>query len=384
MKVLFLAGEYPETSNPVSGVFIKEYALLSSRFNEVAVIHGRSTDKGYVGIHCSPPIMEDGILTARFTFGKSLFRQSHFHLYVKGVLEVFSKLCASGFRPDIVHANYYFTGVPAAIIKKRYGIPYVLSEHLSAFPRRRLDRRAVRRARQGMEGASFILPVSKFLEVAIKEYGIKGNFEVVPNAVNPQVFYPSQRVMPEERRERKILTVAGLNPCKNYPFLFSALKILKENQRNGFQLRIVGEGQYRHEYESLVHNLGLKNEVLFLGRKTKPEIADLMRESDFFVLPSLCETFGCVLIEALACGLPVIASRVGPIPELIKPEHGILIDPTNLEELVTALKFMLENHHKYDPMKISGYAWKNFSHSAIGKRLEEVYRKTIYLAGNGL
>ncbi len=97
----------------------------------------------------------------------------------------------------------------------------------------------------------------------------------------------------------------------------------------GARLDIVGDGPRRGEYEALASELGVAAAVRFHGALTRDAIAPMMREADLLVLPSRTETFGIVVVEALACGLPVVATRVGALPELVDSAAGVLVDPAD-------------------------------------------------------
>ncbi len=126
-----------------------------------------------------------------------------------------------------------------------------------------------------------------------------------------------------------------------------------------------------------VEKLGLENVIKFHGYKDKKEIAEFMRNADLFVLPSEWENQPCVLIEALASGLPVVASEVGGIPEFINDSVGILVPPKDTQKLSAALDYMLDNFHRYDPEKIAAYARENFSYEAVANKLVNVYKRII-------
>jgi len=99
-----------------------------------------------------------------------------------------------------------------------------------------------------------------------------------------------------------------------------------------------------------------------------------MRECDFFVLPSFYENFGVVYIEAMACGKPVIATNAGGPKEIVNEDIGVLVPPKDVEALIKAIEYMLDNYQNYSTEKIAQYAKKRFSYEAIGKILDEVYK----------
>jgi len=265
--------------------------------------------------------------------------------------------------------------VPAIILGKIYRIPVVITEHCSCFSRRILTRINILKARFAMNRAKIILPVSKDLEQVIKSYGIENTFEVIPNTVDTKIFYPPFKNNKNNRK--RILLVALLSPVKGIPYLLKALAQLKA-KRQDFVLDIVGDGPNRKEYEAMARELGLGDIVRFHGLKAKPEVAEFMRQCDFFVLPSLWENLPCVLIEAMASGLPVVATNVGGIPEIINKEVGILVPPKDVNALTRAIDYMLDHYQNYSLERISKYAKENFSYETVGKTLDNIYREVLY------
>jgi glycosyltransferase involved in cell wall biosynthesis len=220
--------------------------------------------------------------------------------------------------------------------------------------------------------------VSTTLRQAIQAYGIKANFEVIPNAVNTSLFSPPGRK--DKKLPWKLLTVALLDPSekKGIRYLLQAAALLS-NTRD-VHVDIIGDGPKRQEYERLTVHLDIANKVTFHGLKSKPDVCELMRQADIFVLPSLQENCPCVIIEAMASGLPIVATKVGGIPEIVPPFAGVLIPPKDAHALASALSRVMnqvsEGKH-FSPKAISDYAKENFSYEAVGKHLHELYLELI-------
>lgn len=214
MKVLFIAGWFPQNDN-YTGIFVKEHALAVAREHKVAVIHGEKNSKQENKLEFSSTI-EDGMQILRFTYRKRSFFSSY-PRYIRGMLTSFEKIISSGFKPDIIHANIYFTGIPANIIGKKHNIPYVITEHYSGFQRKTLGRDDIKNAKKGMENAKYILPVSNALKEDITAYGIDGNFEIVPNTV-PDIFHYA----PDLRNKDAVKKSSAYRQCiqrRTFPIL---------------------------------------------------------------------------------------------------------------------------------------------------------------------
>lgn len=409
LKVLFIPAWYPSEVNPVAGIFVKEHAKAASLYNDIVVLYA------YPDLH--PQRMhlyrvsedtEDGIRTIRvrysgvfFYLGRKLMRKGQKQntlsnsqsrsaatlskllripalmigglLYYGGIFATFRKLVKEGWKPDIIHAHVFTAGVPAIILGKLYRIPVVITEHWTVFPRHALTFFERMKARCAMNRARIILPVSDDLRRHIEAYGIKSKFKIVPNVVNTEMFSPAFSQNKKRGSQRKeLLLVATLTPQKGVPYLLEALSQIKQ-EREDFVLNIVGDGPNRREYEELTKNLGLENVVKFHGLKSKEQVAQFMRNCDFYVQPSLWENLPCVFIETMACGKPVIASDVGGVKEIIDKENGILVPPKDVEALREAIVHMLDNYQNYSPEKIAQYARERFSYKVVGKMLDDIY-----------
>jgi len=148
---------------------------------------------------------------------------------------------------------------------------------------------------------------------------------VIHCGIDPEEFPCSPRISPDLR----ILSVARLHPVKGLADLVSACGLLRDRGVS-FHCSIVGEGPERSRLEAQVNACGLNNQVRFLGALPNEKLPAVYRDHSLFVLPSYSEGMPVVLMEAMATGLPVIASRVGGIPEMIKDgANGILIEPNS-------------------------------------------------------
>jgi len=253
----------------------------------------------------------------------------------------------------------------------------IVTEHYSGFPRGLIHGLEKLKAKFAFERADLVCPVSEDLRQHIEAYGIRARFHVVPNVVDTLLFYPSKdKAHVREDSKKRLLLVALLSPVKGVPYLLEALAQLRE-KRDDFVLDIVGDGPNRSEYEELTRKLGLQDIVCFHGLKTKQEVAEFMKQCDIFVLPSLFETFGAVLIEALACGKPVIASRIGGPSEIVTGKVGRLVPPGDSVALAETIDYLLDHYGEYDPEVLVQYVRERYSHEMVGKKLDYLYRSIL-------
>jgi len=372
-KALWIPAWYPTPYDPTYGIFIKEHARACSLFHDITIIYAHFADfspKKIIEFS-----VEEGIPTYRIYNPRSPLPKTNTLLRYINILRLVRKLRREGYMPDIVHVHCsQEVGLIGVILNRLLKLPLVITEHSSVFPRRSLSSWDRKMVVFSLNRCDIILPVSKFLEESIKSYGVKNRFAIIPNAVDTSLFYPSHKPYDEEKK--RMLIVARLIPCKGIPFLLEALHILKKHRRD-FSLDIVGDGPNREEYEEMVKVFSLRDFVHFHGVKPKEYIAELMRESFFFVLPSFSENLPCVLIEAMASGLPCVATNVGGIPELVNKERGILVEPGNSTALAEAIDYMLDHYKDYNSSEISDYAKNNFSYEAVGEKISRVYEDLL-------
>lgn len=195
---------------------------------------------------------------------------------------------------------------------------------------------------------------------------------VVPNVVDPRLFYPI--VPPRPASSAVFLMVANWTAIKR-PLLVMAAFAAILPQYPHARLRIVGEGPQFAAMQEFVHRQGLDGRIRLLGAMDKSRVADELRGSDFFLHASAYETFSVVCAEALCCGLPVIASRVGGITEFVNASNGLLVDNT-LEAWRAALLNSIGNAAIWDREEIARKARERWNPEVVGDQLLAIYRQS--------
>jgi len=373
LRVIFITFSYPSKENPIEAIFVREHAKAVSQYAEVTVLHSRPSIKPPKSLYQISDEIEDNLRVVRVYYRQ--FRIPSLVLYSCGVIIGIRHLRKQGFRPHLIHAHFFFAGLPSVLLGRLFRLPVIITEHWSGFPLGFLRTRGAIIAKFVMSRAQWVCPVSENLKEHIESYGIKARFKVIPNAVNTKIFFPNLKAV-SRTDKKKLLFVGSLIPLKGIHYLLMALNIVRRQHRS-FQLDIVGNGPHKTEYEEFSKGLGLEKEVYFHGLKTKEDVAIFMKQCDFLILPSIWENQPNVLIEAMACGKPVIATNVGGVPEIIKAESGLLIPPRNIHALAEAIGFMIKKHGSYDSSEIASYARERFGYAAVGLCLNNLYRKAL-------
>jgi glycosyltransferase involved in cell wall biosynthesis len=202
-----------------------------------------------------------------------------------------------------------------------------------------------------------VLPSDRYRKELLEVFpALRDKTIFIHNGVNPVLFTPAED--PDVRHEngRYVLCVADLTEYKGIDVLLHASKPLLTSDPS-LRLVLAGDGPMREELETLALSLGIRSQIQFLGAKGAKEIVRLLQGCEILVLPSREEPFGIVIIEAMACKKPVVASLVGGIPEIIEHEkNGILVDPENPAALADGLRRVLLDSDLKRVLAENGYA----------------------------
>jgi glycosyltransferase involved in cell wall biosynthesis len=275
--------------------------------------------------------------------------------------------------PNIIHAhNFFYAGFIAEWIKDRYGIPFVLTEHSSSFVRGYITHRCddfLKRIGSKAIVASCVS--TSFKKILESRLGLR--FEVLPNMVD-NIFF-AERDIYFVSTKFTFLTIASLDSNKNQELLLRAFAAAFKGQ--DVSLRIGGNGPLLAQLMKLSSGLGLFDQVIFLGSISRDDVVCEMQRANCFILPSNYETFGVVLIEALASGLPLIATRCGGPEDIINSGNGILVDVGSVEQLASAMCYVKNNISKYNQDTLRNEASSLYSANAFVKKATDFYERSI-------
>ncbi len=285
----------------------------------------------------------------------------------------YREYCARYGRPDLIHAhNTIAAGLLAHRIARRDGNPYVLTEHSSAYQLDEVPASLFPAVRSAIAGAHAFLPVSKaLLQSVVTRVGEPDTDVTVLGNVLPRTF------MDIERREREggpftFLTVGSLLPVKNHALLISAFARVLDDHPD-CRLVLVGDGPLRHSLEQQSEEAGLADRIRFMGQLEPSRVREQMLRADAFVFSSHFETFGVALIEAMACGLPVIAIASGGPLEIITAATGRLVNPGDVSALISAMTDIASTSTTFDTGAIQAHARNTWGPEGFGRNLGMAY-----------
>lgn len=376
-KILWLASWYPNRTDRFDGDFIQRLAQAASLHHDVHVLYLTAAEQ-------AEPVEEERREQAGLTEQILYFRKG------RGVLEPLRRQMAwrrlarkavreyvavSG-RPHAVHVQVAWkSGLIALWMKRKWKIPYLVTEHWGMFdpalpgsfaqkPRamRHLLRRIFREAAQ-------CVPVSRFLAAAVERATGRKADSVLPNVVDTELFRPGK----SRAGAFTFLHVSNMAPVKGVDGILEAFQaLLRETGRTDLRLVLVGNRD--GEYPDRARRLGLPGEqVVFRGEVPYAAVAAEMKKAHCLVLNSRSETFSCVTAEALCTGLPVIAPRVGALPELIHSGNGRLMPDREVATLVATLKAVLGEYEQFRTDAIAAEAAARFGYPAVALKLKELY-----------
>jgi glycosyltransferase involved in cell wall biosynthesis len=338
LRILVVPKWYPWPEDPMRGPFCREHARALATRHDVVVLPSFAMPRpGFLAYRLEDRL-EEGLRTLRLRYRRPFLRPPAMGFQLAGMLAALRRLRREGWVPDVVHAHVYQAGLPALALGRRAGAPVVITEHYTGFERGLVTGYDRLIARTAFQSADLVAPVSSYLARYVTEIAPKARVRVLPNVVDTGVFRPPAQLR-EPGEGLRLLTVGALADKKGQSYLIEAMARL-DPARNA-TLDIVGGGPLRAELEALAARLGLADRVRLRGELPKEQVAQLMRESDVFVLPSIYETFGCVLIEAMASGLPVVATAVGGVPEVVLDGEGRLVEPRDPDALAQAIEATL-------------------------------------------
>ncbi|MHB8139086.1 MAG: glycosyltransferase family 4 protein [Smithellaceae bacterium] len=224
---------------------------------------------------------------------------------------------------------------------------------------------------------SHIITVSEFTKKDIaKEFSLDENkFRVVHNGINNEFFYPKQNGPRPENS--LIVTNSADTPLKGLNFLLEAVAEVRKKQP--VKLTVIGQPKKDGIIENLVAKLGVSDVVCFTGRIDNEEFADYYAKSTIAVVPSLYEGFGIPAAEAMACGVPLISTSGGALPEVVG-DAGVIVPPADSKALAKAIEHLLKYPEERRKYAKSGLARVNsvFSWKKAAQEVAEVYREAIY------
>jgi glycosyltransferase involved in cell wall biosynthesis len=360
MKIAILVNHFPPkwlAGTEIATYYIAEH--LAQHGHEVHVI--TSLDEGLPKASCEKGFHIHRLPRVRIRFVGVL-------AFWADIIRVLRKI-----KPDIVHAQSLISGMPALLSNRLLKIPYVIYGRGSDvyLP----DWFTKLTAKGILKNASTVIALTEHMKDAMQAIYSR-DIIVVPNGINLNEV--AEKETEGGNPSKRVLFVGRLHPVKGTQYLLGAMSIVHRELREA-KLILVGDGEEREHLETLTDNLGIRECVEFAGRVPHERVKDYMNRAEVFVLPSLSEGFPVTILEAMACGLPVVATRVGGVPDIIKNgTNGYLVDTMNQEQIAEALLNLLQDKQlRKDISENNREGVRRYRWDAVAATLEGVYQKSL-------
>ncbi len=373
MTILLLTHSYPDSRIKWRGLFIQDQALALSEKHEIIVVYFRVDYTSFAPFskYSFVKRQKGKVTEYEVTTGKS-FPVINQLKYLNDTYRFIRREILSKKKIDIIHSHLsYPAGFLGTIIQNREKIPCVLTEHtwIKKYFRSTIHKLCVLYT---LKHCGCIVAVSRALGEDIKRY-CKRPVHVVPNVIDMNKFSVTDPGRMDNKMNIGILGGMG-NYRKGLDILIKAVSLLKDMD---LTVHIGGDGKYLSTFRDMARKLDVDGKCIFYGEIKPENIQDFYSKLDFYVLPSRDETFGVVVVEAMASGLPVIATRCGGPEEIITEETGILIEKENPPELARAIRSLTGNLNSYNRKAIRNYVLEKYSKDRFTESLSEVYQELL-------
>ena len=272
---------------------------------------------------------------------------------------------------NILHCQSFLSGFIGYLLFKLTGVPYIVTVQ-------RLEQSRSFLKRLVYNNAKACIAASNKIKEYFESINCK-NITIIPNGVDLKRFQNLDRKTSREnlglKNEFVIVTVARLEKVKGIEYLIKAVKSLNID----YKLLIIGDGSEKDNLKNLVNNLNLQGRIRFLGQMPNEKIPEILSSGNCFVLPSISEGFGIVILEAMATLIPVIGTKVGGILDIIKDkENGILVKPKDSKELAEAIfKVYSQKEFTRNLIQNAKNSLEKYNWESIVQRVYKIYSQSL-------
>ncbi len=379
LNILFLCSWYPNPDEKSNGIFIKRHAQALSLKHNVTVLFVKSVSniREVVSITNEVQNFKEYLyfypkINSTLPLISSIQK---FLKFKKEYRSAINKIPNADF--DVIHLNTIFpAAIPALYALKKYPeAKLFITEHWSGYYSEDGNYKGnvmIYYTKKIVAKAKAVFVISEKLRQSMLKHGLKNSYRLINNVVDTDVFKPLYN-QSADNSVLKILHVSSLvEREKNISGIISIARKLKENNKK-FHLTVMGENNLEiKDHLKLTEQYNLTDEISFTGYKQAEEIAISMNNANVFLLFSYFEGMPVVVLESIACGLPVISTDVGEVKNMIQPGMGIVLNTNSIQECVEALlNYKRENFSGKDQMHQS--IKQNYSSEEVCDQVTQLY-----------
>lgn len=380
--VLVLPSWYPNKLDNFTGDFIQRHVKAIALYVPQYIIHfvkdehGELTKDYQTEIYNFENYTEEIIYYAPVKTGlKYLDKFLSYRKFTKLYKKTLKNYFRENEKPALVHAHItLMAGIIALWIKQKFKIPFILSEQWtiylpeSNYKIGQLNFIYQRQIYKIMKEAKVVSVVSDYLGNSIQKSYPFIQYKKIPNVVDTSLFYP---IVKDQESNIKFIHASLMNYQKNVEDMLYASKIIKDK---GIQFSMDLFGPVNSVVKELILKLQLEETVFLRGEVSQAILATAMQLADALILYSRFETFGCVIVEAQACGLPVITSDLQIFKETIYPGvNGLFAKGNNPSDLAAVMIYYCNHKQSFSKTSIAKTA-QQYSYENIGKQFENIYK----------
>lgn len=391
-RVLVVPSYYPTPAAPLTGSFFREQAqaLAAAMDVRVLVTRGQPTRRFLARVPLpsqSRPLPDPPAHVAVYRTDRFMRWPSTLDSMSKAVVSHVTTMVRGGWRPNVILAHQFFWGgVLASRVGRALGVPVVCVEHACPWLLYKFSHEQQMAIRQAIADVTIVGVVSPALRRLMLMHDLPRDLRwaVVGNLVDESLFHPGDPRTSRHRDEYVVAAVANRAFKKDLKTLFEAVALVKERQPER-DLRVLAVGDFRGSgpsLDSLAEAAGVPHLVETKASLDRAAVAELMRSADLFVSTSIAETFGIVMAEALACGIPVIATRSGGAEYILGDDSPFLVEVQDPPELADRIESVMTETLLFDPVAASAEIVSRFGRAAFTQRMVDVLGEAQRVGGS--
>ena len=395
MNIFIIPSWYPSPSNPVAGIFFKEQAMAIAHefedFNIGISTWGQNDER--LLLWSKSPIKILYKLTLKLKSVHRAFGHNFYEYFtpaftwtrklakgnISGIIKA-NELNFLNFQEkvgkiDVIHAHVAYPGAYVAMkLAEKYSIPFVITEHMSPFPFSTFlaGDKLLKPVETAFSKSALNIAVSQALKGKMAHYGIETI--VIPNLVDETFFLPGKTSSSNSPIE--ILSIGRLEEQKGYTYLLDAFQLIKQ-QYPDIKLKVIGDGTLKNQLIRKTHSLNLHGAVCWAGFQTREQVRNALQKCTFLTLASTHENLPLVLLEALACGKPIISTRCEGPEDIVNEKNGRLAEPRNADDMFQQMAHLIDHLDSYDSNIIRKDFENRYSKRIVCDKILYVYEQAI-------